>query len=575
MASNRADVFINLGVELQQQGRLGEAIECYRAAIDSRPELPEAYVNLGALLVRQRKVHEARASFETALQLAPELTVAKYNLALIWLLLGEFDRGWGLFESRFKWWEENGNIDKPMSEPRWQGEKPEGRTILLVAEQGLGDTMQFIRYATVLARQGAGVIVECQPALVRLIRTVVGVRHVISRGESLPPYDAFCPLMSLPCAVNTTVTSIPAEIPYLRAEPALVAKWSARLNSSSAFLKVGLVWAGHPRSASPATAQMDRRRSFELDTYSPLFEVKGVSFYSLQQDQVVPVNDLPVTDFAGQFEDFADTAGLVEHLDLVITVDTAVAHLAGAMGKPVWLLSRFDGCWRWMLDRDDSPWYPTMSIFRQQSPGDWASVIGRVKESLERYAAESHQESGPRTNVAARSEHANESSAQPTLSVSEATKLAWRHYTLGNREEAGAIGRKVLAIEPTNAEALHLLGVLAYTGNLQDQAITFISAAIRSRKKEPAMHGNLALAKLAAGDLNGAKASARKALALKPSYADAHRVQGIVFYKQGKYREAILELERAITLTLGSPAADSDARDYLARARAALGGGRT
>jgi hypothetical protein len=226
---------------------------------------------------------------------------------------------------------------------------------------------------------------------VRLLAQLPGVATIIARGNPLPRFDLQCPLMSLPRALGTTLETIPAAIPYLDPEPLLAARWRERI-AALPGLRVGLVWAGSPRTRHPRLALVDRRRSLRLAAMAPFAAVPGVSFVSLQKGPPAaqagdPPPGLTLQDFTRELEDFADTAALIDCLDLVISVDTSVAHLAGAMGKPVWLLNRFDSCWRWLADRDDSPWYPQLRQFRQPTAGDWESAIGRAAEALRRLAA--------------------------------------------------------------------------------------------------------------------------------------------------------------------------------------------
>jgi len=268
----------------------------------------------------------------------------------------------------------------------WRGEAIGDRTILLHAEQGLGDTLQFCRYAPLMG--GADVILEVQAPLVRLLSHLPGVTQIVARGDRLPAFDLQCPLMSLPLAFGTTLDTIPAATPYLSADPRLAATWRERLVGVQGF-RIGLVWAGEQGVNYPAKAVVDRRRSIALKALAPLGEVSGVSFVSLQKGAPAaqaadPPHGMTLHDFTADLHDFADTAALVVNLDLVISVDTAVAHLAGALGKPVWLLNRFDTDWRWLLNRDDSPWYPTLRQFRQPSPGDWNSAVCAAREALQR-----------------------------------------------------------------------------------------------------------------------------------------------------------------------------------------------
>jgi hypothetical protein len=259
---------------------------------------------------------------------------------------------------------------------RWRGEDLAGRTILLHAEQGVGDTIQFLRYVPLVAARGGKVILEIQRELRRLVQNIPGAQQVIIAGDELPDFQLHCPLMSLPLAFGTTLETIPADIPYLHADPGDVEKWRERLGDQSR-MRIGLAWAGNPAHKKNA------ERSIDASLLAPLASVANVQYHSLL---AMPLPKLPagliVTDHSNELHDFADTAALIANLDLVIAVDTAVAHLAGAMGKKVWTMVSYFPDWRWMDDREDSPWYPTLRLFRQKAPGDWASVIARVARAL-------------------------------------------------------------------------------------------------------------------------------------------------------------------------------------------------
>jgi hypothetical protein len=296
--------------------------------------------------------------------------------------------GWAEHEFRWRGILPPHGIDRP----QWRGEPAAGRRILLHPEQGLGDTLQFVRYAPLLAARGLSVVLEVQRPLLRLMQGMPGVEAVIAAGEKRPEVDLHCPLMSLPFACATDLESIPAATPYLSPPANLEKTWRARVPEqpgSAPGLLVGLVWAGNPRPEDVRTHYTDKRRSTGLAALAPLAEVAGMRWFSLQKDGATDpaaARAFDFTDLMPQVADFADTAALVSQLDLVIAVDTSVAHLAGALGKPVWVLSRFDGCWRWLHGRDDTPWYPSMRLYRQEQPGDWAPVVARVAVDLARLA---------------------------------------------------------------------------------------------------------------------------------------------------------------------------------------------
>ncbi len=254
---------------------------------------------------------------------------------------------------------------------------------MIHAEQGFGDTLQFCRFAPLAAAHGFRVIIEVRKPLVRLLRSLEGVDLVLERGALPPPFDFHCPTLSMPLALGTTLATIPNPKSYLSADEAQIAAFGERIAATAGQdLRVGLVWAGNSFTQSPLHVAMDRRRYLAPDRLAPVFDVSGVRFFSLQKDgPPAPVN-FPMIDFMAEMDDFADTAALIANLDLVISVDTAVAHLAAALGKPVWLLSRFDACWRWLTERRDSPWYPTLRLYRQPQTGNWDSVLAEVVQDL-------------------------------------------------------------------------------------------------------------------------------------------------------------------------------------------------
>ena len=373
----------NLGTALQNQAKLDEAVASYRRALALKPNFTDALSNLGNILLHQGKPAEAAVCYRKAIDLQPDFPEAHFNHSTVLLLEGKFHHGWQEFE--WRWRRKDFELRHPVHS-RWRGDDLNGRTILLHAEQGLGDSIQFVRYAPLVARRGATVLVEAQRPLVTLFSGMEGVSGVFAQGDRLPAFDYHCPFMSLPLAFATTLDTIPSTMPYLRADAERVAGWRRRV-APLPGLRVGLVWAGTPLPSQLWAHAMDQRRSITLDHFANFAAMDGVSFVSLQKGKAAfqtktPPAGLAIQDWTNELNDFADTAALVEALDLVIGVDTSVIHLAGALGKPVWLINRFDTCWRWLLERDDSPWYPTLRQFRQQSPGDWNSVLSRVHSEL-------------------------------------------------------------------------------------------------------------------------------------------------------------------------------------------------
>jgi tetratricopeptide (TPR) repeat protein len=371
------DAHCNLGAVLVQLGRTEDAEAEYREALRLKPDYVEAHNNLGVLLHDLGRLDEAEGATRAALRLKPDYAEAHVNLALTQLTMGRLAEAWPKYEWRWRM-KKQAKHDRGFAQPLWAGEEIGERVLLLHAEQGFGDTLQFCRYAP-LVSAGRRVILEAQRELVSLLARLPGVERIVARGEALPAFDLHCPLLSLPLALGTTLETMPSAMPYLAADPARVARWRERVDRLRG-LKVGLVWAGNAAMAA------DGRRSIPLDRFAALAMLDGVRFVSLQKgpaaQQPRPAG-MTLFDWTEEIQDFADTAALVETLDLVISIDSAVAHLAGALGKPVWLLNRFDACWRWLRSRDDSPWYPSLRQFRQPEPGDWDAPLRNVYAALE------------------------------------------------------------------------------------------------------------------------------------------------------------------------------------------------
>ncbi len=382
-----AEAHSNRGNALQQLKRFDEAVVSHDRAVTLRADLAEAHSNRGNALKELARFEDALASFERAIAMRPDLADAHFNEAMCRLLIGDFDRGWE--KNEWRWGTEQLKGGKrSFSQPLWLGsDEVAGKTILLHAEQGLGDTIQFGRYAPLVAARGARVILEVQRPLYDLMRTLSDAVEVVAAGDRLPDFDLHCPLLSLPLAFATRFETIPSAMPYLSAPETSTRAWRERLGKREKP-RIGLVWAGNPRKELPGANRIDGQRSIALDRLAPLFQVTACAFFSLQKgdDAARQLRDSDlrqqVIDHTDDLHDFSDTAALIENLDLVISVDTSVAHLAGALGKPFWLLNRYNTCWRWLLDREDSPWYPTARLFRQDATREWDPVIARVAATL-------------------------------------------------------------------------------------------------------------------------------------------------------------------------------------------------
>jgi tetratricopeptide (TPR) repeat protein len=383
-----AAAWSNRGNVLADMNRPQEAEHSYRRALELAPAFVDAWSNLGLAQSDLDQHAQALSSYERALALDPGSVETRWNQSLCLLRMGQFEAGWRQYESRW----ERARIKaarRGFAQPLWLGDFPiDGKTILLHAEQGLGDTLQFCRYAALVSKLGAKVVLEVPSSLMRLMTTLDGVGQLVEAGQPLPPFDCHCPLLSLPLAFRTDEASIPASTPYLFADTEAVRAWGERIDAQAdRRLKVGLVWAGENRSHVAELRRIDERRSIALERFAPVVEVPGVCFFSLQKGAAA--SQLAgsalsgcVVDYTEDLHDFADTAALVANLDLVISVDTSTAHLAGALGKPVWILNRFDTCWRWLLERSDTPWYPHARLFRQPALGDWDSVMRATHEAL-------------------------------------------------------------------------------------------------------------------------------------------------------------------------------------------------
>jgi Flp pilus assembly protein TadD len=372
---DHAPSWLNMGNASADLDDLASAEIFYRTALRLDAALPEAHASLGYLLTMQGRLPEAIAACETAIRLKPAFSQAHWNLAIALLLSGDLPRGFAAYE----WRKKHNPFVKDLPDlpgPKWNGTGAANRTILVRAEQGFGDAIQFARYLCLIRDAGGTPILACAPPLVPLIQGIPGVQAV-AVGEPLPAYDAWIDQMSLPGLFGTTLDTVPGAAGYLCADPLRVEAWRSRLPPGR---KVGVAFAGNPRHNA------DRRRSIPLDRVVPLPDVAGLSFVNLQHGGSGRGLGLP--DLTPWVTDYAETAALIENLDLVVTADTSVAHLAGAMGKPVWIMLPFAPDWRWLLNRSDSPWYHSATLFRQAAAGDWTIVLGRVMHALEHFQAD-------------------------------------------------------------------------------------------------------------------------------------------------------------------------------------------
>ena len=399
-----AEAHSDLGAALLQLGQVDDALARFRRALEIKPHEANLNYNLGTALAWLGRHEEALASYDRALLAKADHAGAHLNRAMTWLLTERWDLGWTEYEWR---WQEKLTLP-PFRQPRWTGESSEGKRILLCAEQGLGDVVQFSRYASVLKPRFEEVILRCHPPLVKLLKTCAGVDRVLDPSADLPEFDVFAPLLSLPAILKTTPESVPAGVPYLAADRTLSEAWMRRLAEYEGC-KIGICWQGNPEH------QGDCFRSIPLEHFASLIRVPNVKLISLQKghgvEQLQKLGDrVPIVDFGEELDGdldgdldgnagpFMDTSAIMKDLDLVITSDTVTAHLAGALGVPVWVVLAYAPDWRWLLDRPDSPWYPTMRLFRQPKFGDWEGVFDQVREALREYVcmAESSCPGDPR-----------------------------------------------------------------------------------------------------------------------------------------------------------------------------------
>lgn len=381
LSADHPDTYTNLAATLREQGDLENAVKFYERALRLQPDSSRAHLGLADVFCDRRCLDDARTNYELALILEPDNPDIHLYCALSFLRMGDFQRGWREFEWRLKI-DQYGPRDLPL--PRWNGEPLDGRKILIHGEQGLGDTIQFVRYLTLVKQSGGELLFACRDSLLPLLEHIAGVDQLLALGQPLPPCDLHAPLLSLPLILGTTLESIPADTPYLQADAGLVNRWWSQLSGYDG-LRIGVCWQGNPRH------RRDKFRSIPLQFIEELCGVEGITVIGLQKEcSSRPLRaGTPEARFVDLSQEidiesgpFMDTAAIMTTLDVMITCDTSLAHLAGALGVPVWVALDFFADWRWLLDRDDSPWYPTMRLVRQRSPGDWADVFRRIREAL-------------------------------------------------------------------------------------------------------------------------------------------------------------------------------------------------
>ncbi len=527
---NATDIHNNFGNALRLMGRLQDAEAQFRHADQLKPNDPGIQNNLGIVHVFAGRVHAALSCYDRAIELAPDYPSAHLNRAFAWLTLADFERGWEEYEWR---WREKNVTPREFPQPVWDGSPLEGKRILLHAEQGFGDTLQFIRYAALVKQRGGFVIFEGPQPLMRLLASVKEIDHLVSRGDPLPPFDVHCALLGLPRLFKSDLNTLPARVPYLLPEKRRVEGWRDAIRSIPGF-KVGIAWQGSK------AFKADRHRSVPLRFFEPLAQIPGVTLISLQKgpgsEQIAQLNNrFTVRDLPAQVDQdgaFVDTAAIMQHLDLIITSDTSMPHLAGALGVPVWMAISSAADWRWLLEREDNPWYPTMRVFRQKQLGDWPEVFSRISEALaEKVGVKKVQRPAVVIDTEVVALH------------NEGTRLIGQ----GQREEGIALLRQALAREHRWDTHSNLAIALAQLKQF-DEAIALFQKYLDQHHHEPGAYNNLGLACLDAGRVSEAERNFRQAIRCGPSIPDSYNNLAVSLLRQQKWDEAAFWLQRCIQI---------------------------
>lgn len=549
------------GIAHYKADRFEQALACFDRALALAPAFASAYNSRGYVLQDLGRLEEALADFTRSVELSPEMAMFRLNLGMLQLKLGQFEAGWTNYEARWTGAAEYqaGQFGKPQCNlPVWAGmsgstpEQDKARDILVITEQGFGDTFQFSRYLPLLAERFRKVGFACADPTRRLVDWSFGDGVVsFTRMPAPAGWDVQCALMSLPKAFATQLDNIPGPASYLRVPAVARQHWRDRLDAAAPNkLRIGLAWAGR------AQHHRDARRSLSLAQLAPLLRDPRVAWVSLQKWAPGDLRpDVPEgiawIDWTDELGDFADSAALVSELDLVISVDSAMVHLAGGLGKTVWMLDRFDNEWRWLSGREDSPWYPQLRIFRQVAFGDWAPVITGLTQSLQAVP-------NPRADAlpAATPDAAHASSPprvaapvqRPTLSIDQAMHHAAQLHSAGRLQEAEPVIRAILQARPDHAHALHLLGLVAYQAGQPAKAVEIIQRAIAAVPDEAVFHSNVAEMSRQLGRLPDAIWHGERAVALSPSMVSGHSNLGIAYFDAGDDDRARACHERALAI---------------------------
>ncbi|NEQ40719.1 MAG: tetratricopeptide repeat protein, partial [Okeania sp. SIO3I5] len=550
LCPNYAEAWHNLGGILRDKGEFQVAIEHYQKSLEFKPNYAEAYNSLGSIFLELGKLGESQKYYEQALKLHKNYVNANFGLAAVLLKQGNFISGFYKYEWR---WKTKGFICRNFSQPLWDGSNFPGKTLLVYTEQGLGDSIQFIRYIPLVKKLGGRVIVECNKLALKLIFTTVSeIDELFVIGEKLPDFDLQVSLMSLPLIFQTTLETIPAEVPYLSVPKSI--DFSIPL-APEKNLKVGICW---QTSSANETSQI---RSCSIEYLQEIINIDKVNFYILQKE--VSVADLEwlesqtkIHNLSSYFQDLTDTAAVIKQLDLVITIDTVIAHLAGALGKPVWVMLNFDSDWRWLTDRKDSPWYPTMRLFRQLKIGDWESITKQIKDSLINLLEKNPIEKVSTirslklldTGIKEALEKYKSNKIKETVNNRELLQTALEKYQAGNLEKAEQICHLIIQDKSDVAGAFEILGLCAQKTGQTNLVITYCEKAISLNPNNEQTHLNLAIALRKEQQFSEAIIHNQKALSKKPNYAKAWHNLGDIFKDRGEIAEAIRCYKKALSI---------------------------
>ncbi|WP_233202749.1 tetratricopeptide repeat protein, partial [Limnohabitans sp. JirII-31] len=555
-----ANAYLNRGSVLSKLKQLDAALDSYNKAISIKPDFVQAYSNRAVVLKDLGQIEAALASYDEAISINPDYAGVYWNKSFTLLLSGRFEEGWKLYE--WRWKHEGLGLKLPnFSQPLWLGvESLQGQTILLHSEQGLGDTIQFCRYAKLVKALGAHVVMESPTALVPLLQGLEGVDELVARGQALPAFDYHCPLLSLPLAFKTELSTIPSSEPYLRSDKAKVKQWRAKLGRKTKP-RVGLVWSGSTGHTN------DHNRSFKLEELLPYLP-DGFEYVCLQKeirevDQEM-LQQSSIQYFGDELENFADTAALCELMDVVISVDTSVAHLSGALGKPTWVLLSYSPDWRWLLDREDSPWYGSVKLYRQDADRTWSSVLHRVSRSLLSQAKLPVANSVgvqqiTKKFMAGLTAFQNSQPVQAKSILEDLLKDAPNHFdamhlygiVLGQLQETKKsieIFKRAIEIQPNSADVHSNLGNAYKDDGQHELAITHCEMAIRLNANHASAYTNRAIALQKLERLDEALVSYDKAIALNPNNHENYLNKGVILRTRNNFDEALKSFEKTIEL---------------------------